>query len=145
MEALIFEGVVLQVQETQFDVRPEFQWVSCDDTVQSGWTYMNGTFASPIAILPNPNEILATYKFAIQNALDSVAQGRQFDDGTTCATFVASTNQKWQAEAVTFIAWRDSVYAYVNPIFTQIQAGQNVPPIQQVIAGMPVIVWPPST
>jgi len=47
MKALIFNGEVVDLSESEFDVSPEMSWVDCDDTVKVGYTYSDGTFTAP--------------------------------------------------------------------------------------------------
>lgn len=44
MKALIFDGNVVDVNETEFDVHSSMSWVDCDDNVAVGWTYDGKTF-----------------------------------------------------------------------------------------------------
>jgi hypothetical protein len=48
MEALIFNGTVVQIEENSFPVSSEMQWVTCDNTVVVGYLYSNNTFTAPI-------------------------------------------------------------------------------------------------
>jgi len=46
MKALIFNGEVVDLAESEFDVSPEMSWADCDDTVKVGYTYSDGTFTA---------------------------------------------------------------------------------------------------
>jgi len=46
MKALIFDGIVVDLKEEEFEVNSSMSWVDCDDTVVVGWTYDGSTFAT---------------------------------------------------------------------------------------------------
>ena len=46
MKALILDGNVVDVNETEFDVHSSMSWVDCDDNVAVGWTYDGSTFTT---------------------------------------------------------------------------------------------------
>ena len=51
MNALIFNGTVIQIEATTFPVHPDLAWVTIPSgtTVAVGWTYASGTFTAPPA------------------------------------------------------------------------------------------------
>jgi hypothetical protein len=52
------------------------------------------------------------YKAAIVAMLDAKAKERRYDNALSLSTYVSSTNAAWAAEAATFVAWRDAIWAY---------------------------------
>lgn len=52
MKALILNGIVVEVSQNEFEVHESLQWVDCDQSVQAGWSYVNGIFSAP----PSPTE-----------------------------------------------------------------------------------------
>ena len=52
MNALVFNGLVIQVEITTFPVHSSFEWVPIPNgvTVEVGYTYANGVFSAPPAI-----------------------------------------------------------------------------------------------
>lgn len=52
---------------------------------------------------------LGDYENAIQNVVDETAREVRFRDGVHLASYAASTNSTWAAQAKVFIAWRDGV------------------------------------
>lgn len=56
--------------------------------------------------------------------------------------YVTSTNAQWQAEAQTFIAWRDQVWEHVYIEYMAIDAGGSIPNEDEFMATLPQIVWP---
>ena len=56
MQALVFNGVVKEISETQFPVHEGFKWVECDETVEVGTQYDGTGFVPkppPPAITPD--------------------------------------------------------------------------------------------
>lgn len=89
--------------------------------------------------MPNEQE----YADAIQKHINQVAKDRQYDDGVSLASYITSTNTQWKTEAETFVAWRDSVWAYAFNLMTQVQAGTAPQPsIEELINQLPQIIWP---
>jgi hypothetical protein len=75
--------------------------------------------------------------------IDSVAQQQQYASAVSCASYVTSTNTTWQAQAVAFIAWRDSVYDYVIAQEALMQNGtRTIPTFTEFKTELPVISWP---
>ena len=80
---------------------------------------------------------------ALAKYIDSVAQQRQYTDAVSCASYVTSTNAAWAAQAVAFIAWRDTVYDYVITQEALMASGARpVPTFAEFETELPVIVWP---
>ena len=48
MKALIFNGKVVDIQATPFEVHPSMKWVNCSDDCEIGFEYHNGK------IIPKP-------------------------------------------------------------------------------------------
>jgi hypothetical protein len=66
-----------------------------------------------------------------------------FRDGVTLASYVASTNPQWAAEAQAFVAWRDAVWAYSYTELAKVQAGQREQPtVEDFLTEIDQIVWP---
>jgi uncharacterized membrane protein YgcG len=83
------------------------------------------------------------YARAIQHHVDTVARGRDFDDGNSAAGYVNSTIAAWAADAAAFVAWRDAVWVYAFQQFALVTSGQRArPEIAELIAELPSIVWP---
>jgi hypothetical protein len=91
--------------------------------------------------LPAPTD--ADYSVAIQAVIDAVARSKNYADGVSLASYASSTNETWAAEATTFIAWRDSVWAYAYGELAKVQSGRRAQPTVTVIVGeLPEMVWP---
>jgi hypothetical protein len=105
-----------------------------------GWTWDGTKFSAPPA---PPAPTASDYAKAVQALVDATAVSKQFDDGVTLAGYYNSTNATWSAQAKTFVAWRDAVWAYVIAQQAAVQAGTVIQPtIAQLIAGITPIVWP---
>lgn len=74
---------------------------------------------------------------AVQTHLDEEARARGYRDGSTLASYSGSTMEIWRAEAMAFIAWRDSVW-----LFVQEAAVTMARDPQRLIAALPPIGWP---
>lgn len=92
----------------------------------------------PEPIVPPPT--IDDYKAAVQSHLDAAAQSRLYTDGNSLATYTASTNPQWAAEAQAFVAWRDAVWQQVYAMWAS--PPDPVPTPEEVVAGLPVIEWP---
>lgn len=93
------------------------------------------------AFLSTPT--LADYENAIQGLVDTTATEKMFRDGVTLASYVASTNPQWAAEAQAFVAWRDAVWAYSYAELAKVQAGEREQPSPaDFLTELPAIVWP---
>lgn len=95
-------------------------------------------------IKTSPPELsVSDYENAIQAHVDTAARSKQFRDGVTLASYVASTNAQWAGEAAAFVAWRDAVWGYAYSELARVQAGQRAQPtVAQILAELPVIDWP---
>lgn len=81
--------------------------------------------------------------FSIQTHLDTVASGRGYDSLLSCTSYANSTVDRFAAEAAAAIRWRDAVWLEANRIMESVQAGElAVPDTQELIAMLPVMVWP---
>lgn len=89
--------------------------------------------------LPVPSDI-EDYRRAVQAHLDAAAQSRLYTDGNSLATYTASTNEQWAAEAAAFVAWRDAVWLQVYGMWAS--PPDPLPTPEGLIALLPEIVWP---
>ncbi|MCD1265529.1 hypothetical protein [Shinella sumterensis] len=90
------------------DHRNEFWWEAGGRRVKIdflGDPAERGLLDEEPKIEPDP-PTLADYEDAIQGMVDATAKEKLFRDGVTLASYTASTNPQWAAEAVAFVAWR---------------------------------------
>ena len=86
---------------------------------------------------------LEQFRCSIQAHADATAQSRNYDDGNSLASYVASTNKAWAAEAQAFIAWRDQVWVYAYAELAKVEAGErDVLTVEAFIDELPATVWP---
>lgn len=95
--------------------------------------------SSPATYAPSP-PTAEDYRAAVQAHIDAVAQARLYDSGQSLASYAASTNAAWAAEAAAFIAWRDVVWAQVYALWAD--PPDPPPTVATLIAGLPAITWP---
>lgn len=57
MKALILDGKVVDVQETEFEVHSSMSWVDCDDNVAVGWTYDGKDFKTDVVELTSDEKL----------------------------------------------------------------------------------------
>ncbi|HWV44140.1 hypothetical protein [Pseudorhodoplanes sp.] len=85
----------------------------------------------------------AAYQQAIEDHILQVAAQRGYSSAVSLASYVTSVIPLWQAEAQTFVAWRDSVWIYALSELVKVQNGQReIPTLAALIAELPVITWP---
>ncbi|WP_369916547.1 hypothetical protein AB8810_11180 [Xanthomonas sp. NCPPB 3005] len=117
-----------------------FRAIAAGDPLSDGETLVDELPASLLQLDP-----VAETKARIGAWLDSVVQARGYDNIVSCASYAASTNTQFQAEAVAAIAWRDAVYAMGYEILANTPAGVETP--EDVMALLPqpeTFGWPVS-
>lgn len=85
-------------------------------------------------------QLVEQIRAAVQAHVDTIARERLYDNGNSLASYVASTNPKWAAEAQAFVAWRDAVWAQVYSLWAAPPDPWPTP--EAVIADLPAIIWP---
>jgi len=95
-------------------------------------------YASPV-----PAPTVTDYENAIQALIEETAQSRQFRDAVTLASYTASTNPVWSAQATAFVAWRDAVWMYAYEELEKVTNGTRPQPtVSEILDELPKIVWP---
>ena len=122
------DGACVPITGTNADYVEYLQWVSAGNT--------------PAPYVPHP-PTEEDYGSTVQRHVDATAKARGYLDAVTCTSYVASTNAAWKADADVFIAWRDSIWAYVYDQLAAVHAGQRVQPTPaDLVAEFPEIAWP---
>ena len=86
--------------------------------------------------------LLATYVNALTAHLDTVAQSHNYDNRITCSVRAAYPGP-YQAEGIAFGTWMDTVNQLGYQMVADYQAGLiPLPTIEEMIASLPVMVWP---
>ena len=79
----------------------------------------------------------------IQDLIELTAKNKGFVDAVTCASYINSTNTTWHSDASCFISWRDATWNYAYTLYATLSGNDEpIPSIEEVIAGVPAIVWP---
>lgn len=79
----------------------------------------------------------------IQYLIDQTAKAKQYENAVSCASYASSTIETWKLEADTFIAWRDSVWAYAYEQLAIYSGNEEpLPNVEQFMASLPQIQWP---
>ena len=108
------------------------------------WAEMQTAIAAGALVMqPMPGLTASDCSAAIEQHFDAVAQARGYKNGDRLASYRASTNATWSAEAQAFIAWRDNVWLFAYSEFAKVQAGQRaIPSVAGLVAELPAIAWP---
>lgn len=105
----------------------------------AAWEAGGGVIAPYQPSLPGEDD----YRLAIQNLIDTHAQGRRYDGGNSLATYVASSNPDWASEAQAFVIWRDAVWAYAYVEMDKVMGGlRDQPTVQEFLDELPIMEWP---
>lgn len=87
--------------------------------------------------------LVEQFRTAIQAHVDGAAQSRRYDSGNSLASYVASTDPAWAAEAQTFVAWRDGVWRYAYAELDRVLTGERQQPtVEDFLKELPAMVWP---
>jgi hypothetical protein len=87
-------------------------------------------------------DAIAGYRVAVEAHIEATARERDYSSAVSAASYVASTNAAWAAEAGAFVAWRDAVWIAVYEALDEWQAGGDAPTIDDLIASLPPMAWP---
>lgn len=151
--SLNIEEIVLTAYRNEFKANQiELAGDSNGDVYISAWSVPGVTQPTHEQLLamdtPELEYLYNFYQFVdkglplLTSFADSVAQKKQYESALSCASYISSTVPSWQAEATTFIAWRDSVYNYVIAQQALMQSGQRtIPTFEDFKAELPVISW----
>lgn len=105
---------------------------------------MDGVRRFQIQALPEQTvaEKLKAIEDAVQDFMDSTAQGMGYDNLSTCISYRFSSVEKWRNEADSAYKWRDAVWTKCHELLNAWQSGEiaELTP-DQVIAMLPAIEW----
>jgi hypothetical protein len=138
--AQIENGVVVNVIEVDGVNVPEWAtgWPE-NEEAGPGWIVDGENIIPPAP--PDPAPLTQDdYRLAVQAHIDATAIAKLYDSGTSCASYIASTNATWAAEAEAFVAWRDAVWTQVYVLWAD--PPDPVPTPEALVASLPAIVWP---
>lgn len=90
-----------------------------------------------------PARAQAEFQSAIEQLIDYEVSTRSYSSPASCASYFNSTNEKWQAEARAFVAWRDEVYEYALGYLAQASENPDAEyDLAEFLTGVPVMHWP---
>lgn len=88
-------------------------------------------------------EMVKLYGDAVQNHMDKECQTRTYDGILSLCTYATSAVPKFSAEAQIGIDWRDACWAYTYLQLDEVKAGNRAAPtVDELLAELPVVVWP---
>lgn len=93
-----------------------------------------------VASIPVPTftDIENTYLIAIQDFMDSAAKAKGYDNIISASSYAGAPNP-FQAESISFLVWRATVWEHCYSLLDSVKAGTiPMPTIQEVISGLPV-------
>lgn len=87
-------------------------------------------------------ELKASIISSVQQALDSTAQSRGYDNGFALASYSNSTDAIFRHESEAFVVWRDKAWRYCYNLLDMFLAGEiEQPTVEYVLENMPKIEW----
>jgi hypothetical protein len=87
-------------------------------------------------------QIVKDLERAVDQHIESVAHADRWDSRVTC-TMRAGYPNPWQNKAIAFGQWMDTCYAHCIQVQADVAAGTRpIPTSAELIAELPVMVWP---
>jgi len=78
MKALIFEGKVVEIAESAFEVHDSMKWVDANDSIEIGYSFNGELFSAPLEIAAQTYAELRAKEYPpITDYLDGVVKGDQ--------------------------------------------------------------------
>lgn len=118
-----------------------FRAIASQDDLLPGETF---SIDIPEALrTPTTEEFHAAIVAGVAQWLDQTVQARGYDNIVSCASYANSTVERFQAEAVAAIEWRDAVYSTLYQF--QADPPEGVATLDQVIGILPAAAefgWP---
>jgi len=94
MKALIFENMVVDVAETEFDVHESMTWMDAPDNCKTGWHLEDGVITAPPADPALPYDVERRRAFPLLgDQLDDLFRNGSFSDEMTATLQAVKT--KW--------------------------------------------------
>jgi hypothetical protein len=91
---------------------------------------------------PTPSEIVTAQESVVRAYLNAGAAQRHYDSITTVCSYSTSTNVVFKADADACIPWRDACWEHYLIYVQTVTSGAPVWTDAELIADLPVLVWP---
>jgi hypothetical protein len=105
------------------------------------WAQMNEDLAS-IEPFDVAKALFDTVVSLVQKRLDDFARTRGYDGVLSACTYATSTVPKFQAEGQYAVNARDAHWAACYAVLADVQAGGELPTVEEVMGAMPALEWP---
>ena len=110
-------------------------------TSDHAWDPVRKAWADPRTLAQRKDAARVAFENAAQVALDGTAHAWGYDSIVSAASYAASTNRQFAAEAAALIAWRDAVWVAAYALQTRIAAGAQ--PLPETAAAF-LLLLPPA-
>ena len=139
--AIVEAGVVVNLAFSESALEPN--WYPTDDA-QIGWSFDGTTFSPPPEPIKTPEQVYDEVVAGTQARLDAFAQTRGYDGILSCATYSASTVEKFAAEGQYAVEARDETWSALYAMLAEVEAGTRPLPggYSDVEPELPPLAWP---
>lgn len=91
---------------------------------------------------PTPSQIVTAQESVVRAYLNAGAAQRHYDSITTVCSYATSTNVQFKADADACIPWRDACWEHYLIYVQSVASGAPPWTDAELIADLPVLVWP---
>lgn len=91
---------------------------------------------------PTPSQIVTAQESVVRAYLNAGAAQRHYDSITTVCSYATSTNVQFKSDADTCIPWRDACWEHYLIYVQSVASGAPPWTDAELIADLPVLVWP---
>jgi len=89
------------------------------------------------------DNLVLSINSAVGNLLNITAQAKGYDNAMHCVSYVGDVNLTWNDEAIVFKTYRSAMWTYVfSTISGFTPHGSPLPTLEEIMSGVPAIVWP---
>ena len=104
------------------------QWQSLLESQSKGLIIKADLNGNPVAVNPpgpTYDQTVINISNALQATLDTGAINWGYNSIVSAASYAASINKQYAADAAALIGWRDEVWAWATPQFPNVAAGES--------------------
>lgn len=91
---------------------------------------------------PTPSQIVTDQEAVVRSYLNAGAAQRHYDSITTVCSYATSTNVQFKSDADACIPWRDACWEHYLIYVQSVASGAPPWTDDELIADLPVLVWP---